>query len=122
MHMPAFYRRTLAGVFTMLGVLMLCALSSELVRAEGFIGIPWTGDLAVKATTQRLMALEQQEEGRSHSRHIIPRLEGDFQSLASDPASPDTAIWPIPDSPALASPDAPQTADLNFTAATLVDT
>jgi hypothetical protein len=123
MQLVVLYRRTLTGVFTLARVLALCALSSQCTHAEEeFIGIPWTGDLAVKATTQRLAALENQEEGRSHSRHIIARLEGDFQSLASNPGSPDVAIWPIPDSPVAAAPEAPQTADLSFTAATYTDT
>src|SRR5258705_6892206 len=118
MHVVVLYRCNLTRVFRTVRVLALWALSCQCTRAEEFIGIPWTGDLAVKATTQRLTALENQEEGRSHSRHITARLEGDFQSLASNPASPDVAIWPVPDGPLPAAPETPQSADLSFTAAT----
>lgn len=105
-------------------VLALFAVSlSTAIALEETVGEPWEGAEAIRNTTANLM-FEQHSRGadtRELRRH--PRFVRQFDSLRANPGSPSVSTWPPENSGLIGdNPQAPQTAAVNFTGATLTDT
>src|SRR5438552_9093549 len=103
-------------------------VAAPAVIEQEAVGIPWTGDLAVRESTAQLMAPEKAVPAATHGRFSNPRLRAARPSLMPDPGSAPSAGWP-PNGPLAGNPAPPgspispdsQTVGFSFTAATLAD-
>src|SRR5438552_4670248 len=103
-------------------------LASPAVIEQEAVGIPWTGESAVRESTAQLMAREKRLPAFTHDRFSVPRPRAARQSFMPDRDSGPSPGW-LPDGPLAGNPAAPaspispdaQTVGFSFTAATLAD-
>jgi hypothetical protein len=114
-----------ALVLLLLAAPMLSAVELPLRQGQAEPDeMPWQGPEGVRERVDQIMERQKGQAGIRPRMQLHPHNRADQGLVRPNPASPDTAIFPIPAAgePGAIQPNTPQAADVSFLGATLADT